>query len=91
MNTETELWERAAREGLPRFRFFRRPLSIEQLDSKMLGSRLEAEWRALKTRLLPGDQIWPFEFHLRPYLGMRRGYLVLRQGYPLGGVVTEVS
>src|SRR5262249_46109539 len=91
MTAEAEFWEQAARQGLPRFRFFRRPLAPERLGRELLGTFLEAEWRSLKARIQPGDQIWPFNFHVRRYLGMRRGYLVLRQGRPVGGVVTEVS
>jgi hypothetical protein len=88
---EVEFWEKAARKGLPSFRWFRRPLSPERLDPELLGTFLAAEWQALKARMQPGDQIWPFEFHVRSYLGMRRGYVVLRRGRPIGGVVTLMS
>jgi hypothetical protein len=88
---ETEFWEQAARKGLPRFRFLRRPLSPERLDCELRGTLLEDDWLQLRSRMQPGDRIWPFEFHVRRYLGMRRGYLVLRKGRPLGGVVTVVS
>jgi hypothetical protein len=91
MMAEAEFWEQAARTGLPRFRFFRRSLSPERLDRELLGTNLAADWQALKARMQPGDRIWPFEFHVRRCLGMRRGYLVLRQGRPVGGVVTMVS
>jgi hypothetical protein len=88
---EAEFWEQAAREGLPWFRSLRQPLSPELLDLELLGTRLEGEWLQLRSRMQPGDELWPFEFHVRSYLGMRRGYLLLRQGRPVGGVVTEVS
>jgi len=91
MTVEAEFWERAAREGLPQFRFLRRSLSPEQLDRVLLSTRLEGEWLQLRSQLQSGDQLWPFEFPVRSYLGMRRGYLVLRRGRPVGGVVTEVS
>jgi len=76
---------------VPWFRSLRRPLATEQLDHELLGTRLESEWLLLRARLQPGDQLWPFEFHVRRHLGMRRGYLALRGGRPIGGVVTEVS
>jgi hypothetical protein len=89
--TEIEFWEQAARKGLPRWRFFRRPIPPEVLDRQILGTALEVEWQTLKSQMQQGDEVWPFEFHTRPSLGMRRGYLVLRAGHPVGGIVTEVS
>jgi hypothetical protein len=86
-----EFWNLVVREGLPRFRYFRRPTLLEILDGQFLGGRLHADWESLKAKILPGDQIWPFEFHVRAYLGLRRGYIVLRRGRPVGGIVTEVS
>lgn len=91
MTTEADFWELAARKGLPRFRFLRRPLSPVHLDRMLLGGRLEGEWLRLRAELQAGDQLWPFKFHVRRYLGLRRGYLVLRRGQPVGGVITEVS
>ena len=91
MAANDEFWELAARKGLPWFRFLRRSISTEQLDRELLGSRLEDEWLKLRSRMQPGDQLWPFEFHVRRFLGMRRGYLLLRRGRPIGGVVTAVS
>ena len=39
----------------------------------------------------PGDEVWPFCLHVRKYLGMRSGYVVLRGGITIGGIITEVS
>ncbi|WP_425395215.1 hypothetical protein [Aeoliella sp.] len=89
--SDRDFWSIAARKGIPRFRWFRRSIRAEVLDRQFNGSHLEDDWQALKSRMLPGDQIWPFEFHVRRYLGMRKGYLVLREGKPLGGIVTIVS
>ncbi len=36
-----------------------------------------------KAQMQPGDQLWPFKFDIRPYLGRRRGYILLRQGLPV--------
>lgn len=91
MADETEFWEDAARRGLPALRFLRRPLRPEQLDGMLIGSHLEGEWLRLKDKIQPGDQLWPFELNVRRYLGLRRGYLLLRRGRPVGGVVTVVS
>jgi hypothetical protein len=87
---EAAFWEQA-RRGLPWFRFFRRSIAPEQLDAEFLGSFVEAEWLSVRCQMRPGDQIWPFEFHVRAFLGMRSGYLVLRQGRPIAGIVTVVS
>ena len=91
MKAEAEFWLEASQKGLPWFRFLRRALSTDQLDRELLGTRLEDEWLRIRSQMKPGDQIWPFEFHVHRYLGMRRGYLILRRGQPVGGVVTEVS
>ena len=92
MTTEAEFWKLAAQKGLPRFRFLRRPPAIEDIDREFLGTRLEAEWAAaLKSNMQTRDEIWPFRFHVRGFLGMRRGYVVLRNGTPIGGIVVEVS
>ena len=88
---ESAFWKQVARKGLPRFRFIRRPLSPERVDRESMGSRLEREWLELRSQMQPGDQLWPFTFHIRGYLGMRRGYLLLRRNQPVGGVLTEVS
>ena len=91
MDPEAEFWQLAANKGLPWFRFFRRSIRPEVLDTQFAGTRLESEWRMLRLKLQDGDKIWPFEFHMRSYLGMRRGYLVLRKGVPLGGILTVIS
>jgi len=57
-----------------------------QLDRRFIGSRLEAEWERLKAQMQPGDEIWPFEINVRSYLGLRRGYVLLRGGRPVGGM-----
>lgn len=88
---DPEFWNRARREGLPWFRFFRMPISIAEMDEHFKGSRLKDDWLELKAAMRPGDQIWPFEFHVRPYLGMRSGYIVLRKNKPVGGIITIVS
>ncbi len=91
MSVELDFWEQAVREGLPWFRFLRRSIPPEQLDREFVGTRLEADWLDLKSQMRPGDEFWPFEFHLRRFLGMRKGYVLLRQRRPVAGIVTVVS
>jgi hypothetical protein len=89
--SEQLFWTEAARKGLPRFRFLRRSTTVDELDRLCQGTRLEAEWERLKASLQPGDRIWPFSFNVRAYLGLREGYVVLRNGKPIGGIVMTVS
>jgi hypothetical protein len=91
MEVDAGFWEEAVRRGLPRFRFLRRPVPPEQLDAEFRGTRLEPEWVRLRAQMQAGDQLWPFSFTLRRYLGLRQGYVLLRGRRPVGGVVTVVS
>lgn len=84
-------WDQAARCGLPWFRFLRCSIVLEEVDRELCGTLLESDWLKLKAQMKPGDELWPFEFRVRRYLGMRKGYLVLRGGRAVGGVVTVVS
>lgn len=88
---ETEFWNLVVQRGLPRFRFVRRSTPPAILDGRFLGGHLHSDWENLKAQMLPGDEIWPFEFHARAFLGLRRGYVVVRGGRPVGGIVTELS
>jgi hypothetical protein len=90
MDPESEFWMRAMK-GLPWFRWFRQSVSAEELDAKFQNGRLKDEWEALRTKMKQGDRIWPFEIHVRRYLGMRRGFIVVRRGKPVGGIVTISS
>ena len=91
MNVETEFWEQAVRDGLPWFRFLRRPIPPAQLDQEFLGTKLEADWLQLKAQIQHGDELWPFEFTVRKFLGIRKGYVLLRHCKPVSGIVTIVS
>lgn len=90
-DTNLAFWQQAARRGVRWFRFLRRPMSIADLDRHFEGTYSQEEWQALKAKMEPGDDVWPFCFHVRKYLGMRSGYVVLRGGEPIGGIVTIVS
>jgi hypothetical protein len=89
MDAKDDFWVQAMK-GLPTCKFLRRPVPIAELDSQCQG-RLKADWENLKAKMVPGDQIWPFKLDVRSHLGMRRGFLVLRCGKPIGGIVTLVS
>jgi hypothetical protein len=87
---EQQFWAQAVREGLPRFRWLRRSLRLSELDQRNWG-KLQPAWETLKAKIQPGDRIWPFEFHVRPYLGMRQGIVVVRKKAAIGGIVIVVS
>ena len=91
MPEEAAFWKLVVQKGLPRMKFLRRSTPPEVLDHRFSGTRLQVEWEKLKAQMQPGDKIWPFDFNLRPYLGLRRGYILLRRGQPVHGIVTEVS
>jgi hypothetical protein len=88
-NAEHAFWQKAMK-GLPWFRWFRRPVPVEELDARLQGM-LKSEWESLRAKIQPGDKIWPFEIHVRRYLGMRKGFVVVRRGEPIGGIVTISS
>ena len=90
MDSEEVFWNLAVSKGLPWFRFFRRSIPVGQLDSEFQG-QLKPEWESLKANMQVGDEIWPFRFYMRATLGMRSGYIVLRRGKPIGGIITLVS
>ncbi len=79
-----------AMKGLPRFRFFRRSVSIAQMDAIFLNPWGSEEWLRVKALLKPGDRIWPFIINQRT-LAMRKGYLVVRRGKPIEVLTTAVS
>lgn len=91
MDEETAFWKWVVRNGLPRFRWLRRPFRPEQLDDRFRGTRLETHWLQLKERLLPGDKIWQFTLASNHRWGFRQGFVVLRNGEAIGGVVTLSS
>jgi hypothetical protein len=86
---ERQFWEAVISQGLPRFRFLRRPLALVQVDAALGG---HPGWGPLRGQLQPGDQVLPFRLPRSGKVwGHRSGYVVLRRGKFVGGVVTEVS
>lgn len=83
---EEEFWKLVVRHGLPWFRRFRRSTSIEQVDAALTDW---PAWLELRSKIQPGDQIWPFLFpRSKKYWGKKRGYVVLRSRSFVGGLVT---
>jgi len=89
-NDEKEFWRLVIRKGLPRWKIFRRPIAVSELDHYCWGQQKYA-WQQLKDKIGPEDQIWPFALNVRSYLGFRKGFVVVRKGQPIGGIITEVS
>jgi hypothetical protein len=63
--------------------YFSSALPIEEIDP-LLGT-LE-EWAALRGMIHADDKIFPFAMNVDT-MAMRLGYVVLRRGKPVGGVV----
>jgi hypothetical protein len=85
--SEAMLWSQAARHAPLLYRLFRRSVAVADLDARLNDFR---EWQQLKTQLLPDDLIWPFTFN-QGTLAMRQGFVVIRSGKPVAGLVTIVS
>lgn len=91
---EAIFWSDMAKHGLPWLRCFRRPITVDEIESSRPAILNHPDWSRLKSELKPGGEIWPFRYprwNTIKAWGFRIGYLVLRQGTPVGGVVTMVS
>lgn len=88
-HSEAEMWSLIVRYGLPRFRWFRHPVSLTAADLALDG---HPDWPPLRSELMAGDKIWPFRYprSLRVW-GHREGFVVLRGGQFIGGIVTISS
>lgn len=80
---EEALWSLASKH-VP---LFGSPISTGEVD-KILESW--QEWVLLRTHILPSDRIYPFAINLDT-MAMRLGYVVLRNGKPIGGIVVISS
>ena len=88
-HSDTEFWSLVVRHGLPRFRWARRPVPLAEAD---VALNRHPDWPASRARLAAGDRIWPFRLpRSRRVWGHREGFVVLRRGGLVGGVVTVVS
>jgi hypothetical protein len=68
------------------------PLFGSSLSTGEVDRILESlqEWASLRSQILPSDRIYPFAINLDT-MAMRLGYVVLRNGKPIGGVVVISS
>ena len=82
--TEAGLWREAARHVPFKFRWLGRSLDIATVDTQVAGM---ADWQDLRACLEPRDRICPFTIN-RNTLAMRQGFVVIRNGMAIGGVVT---
>lgn len=84
---ESTLWRAAAWTVPFSYRWLGRSLSIADVDSQLTDF---SDWQELRVSIRAGDRICPFEIN-RNTMAMRRGFVVLRRGNPIGGVVTISS
>jgi hypothetical protein len=81
--SEEDFWK-AASNHVP---YFSSPLSVDELDES-LGNW--SQWVDLRAQVQPKDRIFPFAINVDTK-AMRLGYVVIRQGKPIGGVVKVAS
>ena len=87
---EDELWRIAAQNVPLRYRLWRQSLSIEQVEQMEPDVVHNAEWAKLKQNLCEEDKIWPFEFN-RNTLAYRKGFVIIRKGKPISGLISLSS
>lgn len=87
-NVDPNVFWRLAVKGVPfTFRFLGRNLTIEALEPELSNNN---QWHQAKQLYRTGDRIWPFVVN-PDTLGMRLGYIVVRNGTPITGVITQIS
>lgn len=82
-----EFWRQAMRHSPVSFRWFGRSLNPDDLAEELSGRE---QWRIAMEQYQAGDKIWPFIINPNT-LAMRLGYIIVRDGKPVTGVVTLVS
>ena len=85
--TEETLWREAARHIPFSYGWTGRSRLIPDLDVELSGN---PDWKVLKNSIQAGDRICPFEINPETS-AMRRGYVVIRSGEPVGGIITVSS
>ena len=78
-----DLWIAAAKH-IP---WFSSTLPVDELDMA-LGTW--DEWQTLRGQLQEDDEVHPFAINVDT-LAMKLGYVVFRQGRPIGGILVHVS
>ena len=84
---EQQLWSEAMRHVPISFRWFGRTLTVAEIDAE-LGEM--PDWLNARREYQAGDKIWPFTINPGT-LAMRCGYVIVRRGRFVAGVVTLVS
>ena len=84
---QIQFWHHAMKHAPVAFRWFGRSLRLEDVNAELYA---HSDWQAVKPTIQSGDRIWPFIIN-SDTLAMRRGYVIVRDGRPVGGVVTVVS
>ena len=85
--TEHQLWSVAASRAPLAYRWFGRSIAIAELDAQYPDFD---QWLALRPNVQSTDRIWPFTVNPNS-MSMRQGFVVVRDGSPIGGIVTIVS
>ena len=85
--TEHGLWAAAASRTPFAYRWLGRSVSPDALDAEFGDFQ---QWLDLRPQLETSDRICPFT--INPHTSaMRQGFVVIRGGKPLGGIITIVS
>lgn len=77
------LWREAAQHAPMSFRWFGRTLALKDVDDEL--GHFE-QWIKARRLHRPGDKIWPYRINPAT-LAMRIGYVIVRKGQPVTGVV----
>lgn len=90
VNTNTDwpsFWRIAMRHAPISFRWFGRSINFDDISA--VYSRWD-EWQMAAKQWQPGDRIWPFKFN-EFTMAFRAGYVIVRNGEPVTGVVVLLS
>ena len=85
--TEHGLWAAAASRIPFAYRWLGRSVSLDEMNTHFQDFQ---PWCDLRATLESGDRICPFTINPNTS-GMRQGYVVIRDGKPIGGIVTLTS
>ena len=85
--TERQFWSVAASRAPLAYRWFGRSIAVAELDAQYPDFD---QWLELRANVQSTDRIWPFTINPNS-MAMRRRFVVVRDGSPIGGIVTIVS
>jgi hypothetical protein len=84
---EAQFWPEAMRHAPISYRWLGSSVSLDEIDAEL---RTSSEWSAVRKRYQHGDRIWPFIIN-PDTMAMRLGYVIVRNGKPVAGIITIVS